>query len=137
MNPFAKLVFAGHVWLYQATNGKIGASMGGPVLLLTTIGAKSGRARTVPVMYFDAGEERVVVASAAGSPTHPAWFNNLVREPNVSVQVRDDRYVARAEVATGAERARLFSAVLRAQPGFADYVNKAKGREIPVVILKR
>lgn len=78
MNALAKLFIAGHVWVYRATRGKLGSSMGGPVLLLTTTGARSGRPRTVPVMYFQDGDTRFIVASAGGSPTHP----RLVQEPH-------------------------------------------------------
>ena len=137
MNPIAKLFIAANVGLYRATGGKIGGSMfGGNILLLTTKGAKTGRERTVPVMYFDDGGTRVVIASAGGSPTHPSWYKNLSATPNVTVEVPGKRYEARAEVATGADRARIWPKVVAEQPRFAGYAAKAQGREIPVVLLK-
>jgi len=137
VNPFARLFIAAHTWLYRATDGKVGGSMGGPVMLLTTTGAKSGRPRTVPVMYFDDGGDRVVVASAGGSPKHPAWFNNIARQPSVTVQVGQEHYPARAEVVTGAERERIWRKVVGLQPRFAAYANKTAGRAIPLVRLQR
>jgi len=137
MNPIVKLFLAGNVGLFRATGGKIGSSMfGGKVLLLTTKGNKSGKERTVPVMYFDDGPNRVVIASAGGSPTHPAWYNNLAKDPNVTVEIKGKTYKARAEIATGDERARIWQRVTSEQPRFAGYAQKAPKREIPVVVLK-
>jgi deazaflavin-dependent oxidoreductase (nitroreductase family) len=137
MNPLMKLFLAGNVSIFRATGGKIGSEMfGGQVLLLTAKGSKSGKDRTVPVMYFEDGANRVVVASAGGSPSHPAWFRNLSRDPNVTVETKGKRYQARAEVATGDERARIWTKIVAAQPRFAGYMKKAEGREIPVVVLR-
>jgi F420H(2)-dependent quinone reductase len=137
MNPLAKLFISAHVFLFHATGGKMGSSMaGGPVLLLTTKGKKTGQPRTVPVMYFDSDGDRVVVASAGGSATHTAWFKNLDRDPNVTVEVKGKRYAAHAEVAAGEERIRIWKKVIGQQPRFAEYEKKAAGREIPIVVLK-
>lgn len=137
MNPIAKLFLAGNVLVFRATGGKIGSSMfGGRVLLLTTKGRKTGKPRTVPVMYFDDGGSQVVIASAGGSPTHPAWFRNLSHDPNVTVEMKGRQYQARAEVATGSERERIWSQVIAQQPRFAEYAKKTAGREIPVVVLR-
>ena len=137
MKYFFKLFVATHVALFRATRGRIGSSMmGGKVLLLTTTGHKSGKPRTVPVMQFDDGGRRFVIASAAGSPEHPAWFKNLQKDPEVGVETRGERYQARAEVVGGDERARLWQKVTAAAPNFAAYEKKAGGREIPVVELK-
>jgi deazaflavin-dependent oxidoreductase (nitroreductase family) len=137
MNPMMKAFLAVNVGLFRATGGKIGSSMfGGHVLLLTTKGRKSGKTRTVPVMYFEDGADRVVIASYGGSPVHPAWYNNLSQEPNVTVEEKGRKYKARAEVARGADRERIWQKVSTEQPRFADYAKKAQGREIPVVVLK-
>jgi deazaflavin-dependent oxidoreductase (nitroreductase family) len=137
MNPLVKIFLGANVGLFRATGGKIGSSMfGGKVLLLTTKGRKTGHERTVPVMYFDDGADRVVVASAGGSLVHPAWFNNLNQSPDVTVEVKGKRYRARAEVAKGEERARIWKRIVGEQPRFDGYAQKAKGREIPVVILR-
>jgi deazaflavin-dependent oxidoreductase (nitroreductase family) len=137
MNAIMKLFLAGNVLVFRATGGKIGSSMfGGRVLLLTTKGKKTGKPRTVPVMYFDDGASQVVIASAGGSPNHPAWFRNLNHDPNVTVETKGRHYQARAEVVTGDERSRIWKKVVAEQPRFADYATKTGGREIPVVVLR-
>jgi deazaflavin-dependent oxidoreductase (nitroreductase family) len=138
MNLMFKLFTATHVALFRATGGRIGSSMrGGKVLLLTTTGNKSGKPRTVPVMQFDDDGRRFVIASAAGSPQHPAWFKNLEKTPQVTVELRGERYPARAEVLSSEERARVWKKVLERAPGFGAYEKKTGGRQIPVVELKR
>src|SRR6266487_4658112 len=135
MNPLLKVFLAGNVFVFRATGGKIGGSMfGGQVLLLTTKGNKSGKERTVPLMFFEDGGNRIVIASAGGSPTHPAWFRNLSRDPNVTVEVTGKRYRARSEVLAGDERARVWSKITAQAPRFGEYAKKAGGREIPVVV---
>jgi F420H(2)-dependent quinone reductase len=137
MNLLFKLFLTGHVALFRTTGGKFGSSMaGGKVLLLTTKGKKSGRTRTVPVMFFEHGGDRVVIASFGGSPQHPAWFNNLEGNPNVTVEVPGKRYAARAEIAANEQRTRIWNDVIARMPRFAEYQQKAQGREIPVVLLK-
>lgn len=117
---------------YRATGGHV-PNMGGPegMLLLTTTGARSGRANTAPMMYRKDGDRLVVFASAAGAPRHPAWFHNLVAHPEVTVEVGADRFDATASVPSGDERLRLW----RMFP-FPEHQEKA-GREIPVVVLNR
>jgi deazaflavin-dependent oxidoreductase (nitroreductase family) len=138
MKIFLKLFVAAHVALFRATRGRLGSTMmGGKVLLLTTTGNKSGKARTVPVMQFEDGGRRFVIASAGGSPEHPAWFKNLQKRPEVSVELRGERYQARAEAVNGDERARLWKKIATEAPNFAAYEKKTQGREIPVVELKR
>jgi deazaflavin-dependent oxidoreductase (nitroreductase family) len=138
MNPIFKLFVGANIGIFRATGGKLGGTMGGqPVVLLTTRGRKSGKPRTVPLMSFDDGAgHRVVVASAGGSPTHPAWYQNLVANPVVTVETRGRKYEARAELVEGSDRARLWKEVVAAQPRFAGYEQKAGGREIPLVVLK-
>jgi len=138
MKFFFKMFVATHVAIFRATGGRIGSSMqGGKVLLLTTTGNKSGRQRTVPVMQFDDDGRRYVVASFAGSPEHPAWFKNLQKTPEVGVEVRGERYRARAEVVSPEERARLWPKLVAEAPNFGEYEKRTQGREIPIVELKR
>jgi deazaflavin-dependent oxidoreductase (nitroreductase family) len=133
-----KMFVATHVALFRATRGRIGSKMmGGKVLLLTTTGNKSGKPRTVPVMQFDDDGRRFVIASFAGSPEHPAWFKNLQKTPEATVEVPGERYQARAEVLTGDARARIWQKVVAAAPNFGAYEKKAGSRQIPVVELKR
>lgn len=137
MKFFFKMFVATHVALFRATGGRIGASMrGGKVLLLTTTGHKSGKARTVPVMQLDDGGRRFVIASYAGSPENPAWFKNLRARPEVAVETRGERYQARAEVLSGDDRATMWKKLVAVAPDFAAYEKKAGGREIPIVELK-
>ena len=137
MNLLIKAFLGANVLLFRSTGGKIGSSMfGGNILLLTTKGGKTGRDRTVPVMYFDDAAGRVVVASAGGSPVDPAWFKNLAKNPDVGVEIKGKSYRARADVAKGDDRARIWQKVVAAQPRFGEYADKAKGREIPVVLLR-
>ncbi len=139
MSLMFKVVAATHVALFRATHGRIGGSMmGGKVLLLTTTGSKTGKARTVPVMQFDSDGRRFVIASAGGQAQHPAWFKNLQKTPTATVELPGERYQARANVLEGAERARIWKLVTERAPNFAAYEKKAAGkREIPVVELTR
>src|SRR5256885_16586199 len=113
MKTFMKMFVAVHVALFRATGGRLGGSMmGGKVLLLPAPGHKTGRQRTVPVMMFEDGGRRFVIASAAGSPVHPAWYKNLQKTPAVTVEIPGQRYAAQAETLTGDERARIWQKVL-------------------------
>jgi deazaflavin-dependent oxidoreductase (nitroreductase family) len=140
-NAMFKLMTATHVALYHATNGRIGGSMlGGRVLLLTTTGNKTGKTRTVPVMYFDLDGTTHVVASMGGSPTDPAWYKNLKSNPTATIQIGGTKRTVRAETLTGAARERAWEACL-SQPKigaqFVHYAKKTRGkREIPVVALR-
>ena len=117
---------------YRSNGGKVG-QLGGTsrLLLLTTLGARSGLLRTAPMMYASDGDRFVVFASDAGAPHHPAWYHNLVADPEVSVEVGSDRFDATAVVTTGDERERLW----RLFP-FPEHQEKAQ-RQIPVIALKR
>ena len=136
-NLLFKVVTAIHVWLYRSSGGKRGSSMGGnEVLLLTTTGRKTGEARTVPVMSFKDGSDRIVVASKGGSPAHPAWFLNLERNPDVTVQAGGEEYKARAVITPPEERDRLYRQVVGKMAQFGEYEKKTT-RVIPVVRLVR
>jgi F420H(2)-dependent quinone reductase len=136
MNPLLNAIVGLHIRLFRWTNGRVGSAMSGqPMVLLTTTGNKSGKARTVPVMCLEDGGERYVIASFGGSPKHPAWFVNLKAKPEVTVEVRGRRFDARAEIVEGPERARLWSVLVAKMPQFAKYQTKTT-REIPVVRLK-
>jgi deazaflavin-dependent oxidoreductase (nitroreductase family) len=136
-NLVFKLFTAIHVWLYRTSSGGRWAKMGGnPILLLTTKGRKTGEARTVPVMCFEDGGDRFVVASKGGSPSHPAWFLNLEKNPEVTVQMGSDTYRAKAVITEAPERDRLYRQAAGQMPQFNGYEKKAT-RVIPVVRLVR
>ena len=113
-----------------------GAPDGRPLLLLTTIGARSGIMRTTPMMFIPAADRLLVVASNAGAPRHPDWYHNLVAHADVSVEVTGESFPATAVVLDGEERDRVFAEIVATYPFFADHQAKIN-RTIPVVALTR
>jgi deazaflavin-dependent oxidoreductase (nitroreductase family) len=130
-------VFGGHTAVYRATRGVIGHRVPGlpPMLLLDHTGAKSGIERTTPLLYMKDGENVFIVASKGGYPKSPAWFHNLVANPETTVQIGAEKRPVRARVATDAERERLWPKAVDAYSGYADY-QKRTDRKIPIVILE-
>ena len=126
-----------HVKRYVETDGEEGYEwQGTTILILTTTGRKSGEERSTPLIYRDHGDDYVVVASKGGAPAHPAWYLNLSEQPDVTVQVKADRFPARARTATSAERPELWDLMAEDWPQYNDYQKKTD-REIPVVVLER
>ena len=122
---------------FRANQGKVGGQMANiPLLLLTTTGAKTGRTLIKPLAYTRDGERLVVIASFAGAPKHPAWYNNLVANPVATVEIGSERFQVRATVTAGEERQRLFDSQAKQMPIFAEYQKKTT-RQIPVVVLTR
>jgi deazaflavin-dependent oxidoreductase (nitroreductase family) len=120
---------------FRENGGKVGGGFeGAPMLLLTTVGAKSGATRVNPMMYLAEGERRYVFASKAGAPTNPDWYYNLVAHPEASIEVGDQRVDVLATPLTGADRDRVYAEQARLYPGFAEYEEKTD-RVIPVVAL--
>jgi F420H(2)-dependent quinone reductase len=133
---FLKLFMAMHVGMYRLSRGKLGGSMRGfKVLLLTTIGRKSGKTYITPLGCFDQEGGYVIVASNGGQPTHPAWYYNLKSSPQVTVQVLDAIIPATAEVLSGGARTQAWQKVVATAPGYADYEKKTT-REIPLILLR-
>jgi deazaflavin-dependent oxidoreductase (nitroreductase family) len=126
-----------HVKRYVETDGEEGYEwQGTTILILTTTGRKSGEERSTPLIYRDHGDDYVVVASKGGAPAHPAWYLNLSEQPDVTVQVKADRFPARARTATSEERPELWELMAEAWPQYNDYQKKTD-REIPLVVLER
>ena len=127
-----------HVRRYRETGGEIGHiwKRGSKTLLLTTRGRKTGKPTTSPLIYEQDGDNYVIVASKGGAPAHPGWYQNLVNDPNVEVQVEDDVFPARARTANGDERDRLWRLAARQWPAYDTYQTRTE-REIPVVVLER
>jgi deazaflavin-dependent oxidoreductase (nitroreductase family) len=122
---------------FRANQGKVsGQFANAPLLLLTTTGAKTGRALTKPLAYTKDGDRIVLIASFAGAPKNPAWFNNLVADPVVTVELGGERFQAKAAIVSGEERQRLYDNQARQMAVFADYQKKTT-RQIPVVVLER
>ncbi len=131
-----RLITAVHGRVYRWTGGAVGSRFVGlPNLLLTTTGRKTGLARTVPLPYLSHPEGFALVASFAGNPKNPAWFENLAVHPEVEVQVGPRRFRARATPASAEERAALWPRIVAEAPMYADY-QKLTTRVIPVVILR-
>jgi deazaflavin-dependent oxidoreductase (nitroreductase family) len=127
---------ASHLALYRATGGRIGGTMGAMrVLLLTTTGRKSGKPRTVPLVYFEDGEWLVIIGSKGGDPRDPLWWENLKAKSEASVQVGATTRRMRARLATPEERARLWPRIKAENSAYAGYELKTR-REIPVVVLE-
>ncbi len=131
---FTQALIADH----RAHGGRItfGPFEGRPVLLLHTLGAKTGEPRIAPLVYSRDGARFVIMASKGGAPANPAWFANLVAHPEVTVEAEGETFRAQAIVAQGTERDRLWSAHVAQHPGFADYEQRT-ARVIPAIWLER
>src|SRR5438270_7668736 len=133
MNDFNQSLIAE----FRANNGKVGGPFaGGSLLLLNTIGAKSGQPRTNPLAYITDNGRYVIIASKGGAPTNPDWYYNVLANPTVTVEIGQERFQAHAVVAEGEERDRLYNKMAARMPGFAEYQQKTT-RKIPVVLLER
>jgi deazaflavin-dependent oxidoreductase (nitroreductase family) len=119
---------------FRANGGKV--SGWHPLLLLTTIGAKSGQQHTTPLGYSTDGDHIIVIAADSGAPRHPAWYHNLVANPEALVELGRERFRMRAVVAEGKERERLFNQHAERAPWIVEYQAKTP-RQIPVVVLER
>jgi deazaflavin-dependent oxidoreductase (nitroreductase family) len=127
-----------HVRRYRETDGEVGYLWreGSTVLLLTVTGRRTGREITKPLIFGRDGDRYVIVASRGGAPKHPDWYLNLVAEPEVGVQVKGDRFRARAHTVEGEERERLWHLMNGIWPHYDEYQAKTD-RRIPVVVLER
>ena len=125
-----------NVPLYRATRGRLFGRIGrAPVLLLTTTGRRSGKARTAPVLYLAQGEQLVVIGSNAGNERTPAWMLNLKANPEAEVQVRGRSRKVRARLAVGDERDRLWQRMNEQYGGFDEYRTRT-GRHIELAVLE-
>jgi deazaflavin-dependent oxidoreductase (nitroreductase family) len=125
------------IFLYRLTGGKIGAKFGGgQVLLLDSVGRKTGKKHTNPVMYIrDDNNNYVITASAGGGPHNPGWYYNLKANPRTTIQVMDQKMTVTAEEASAEKREVLWALLVAKQPQFKGYESKTT-RKIPMVILK-
>ncbi|MEA2271537.1 MAG: hypothetical protein QOI98_245 [Solirubrobacteraceae bacterium] len=123
--------------LLRMSNGRISLSVGQPVLLLTTRGAKSGKPRAAPLLYMLDGDRIILIASKAGNLRHPSWYHNVKAHPDVDVKAkgRSGRY--RAREAEGEERERLWEIANDQYRGYDVYQERAGDRRIPVIVLER
>jgi deazaflavin-dependent oxidoreductase (nitroreductase family) len=126
-----------HVRRYLKTDGAEGHDwQGTTALILTTTGRRSGESRSTPLIYGTHGDDHVVVASKGGAAEDPAWYLNLSEDPEVTVQVRGDRFNAHARTATPEEKPELWRMMTERWPAYDEYQQKTD-RDIPVVVLER
>ncbi|GAA2305921.1 nitroreductase family deazaflavin-dependent oxidoreductase [Streptomyces violaceusniger] len=124
------------VELIESSGGTEGTTMRGmPVVVLTTLGAKSGKIRKTPLMRVEHNGTYAVVASLGGSPKHPVWYYNVVADPRVELQDGPLRQDMIAREVTGEEKARWWERAVEAYPDYADYQTKTD-RQIPVFVLE-
>jgi len=122
---------------FRQNGGKVGGNFeGSPMILVTHTGAKTGTRYTTPLVYTRSGDAHVIIASKAGAPDDPQWYRNIVANPQVTVEVGTETFEARARVAEGDERDRLYRAQADLMPNFDEYASKTD-RRIPVVVLER
>jgi len=121
---------------FRANQGKVGGPFeGAPLLLLHTVGARTGQPRVNPMMYRPVPGGYAVFASKGGAPTNPDWYHNLQAHPDVEAEIGTETVKLRARVARGAERDQIWEAHKAANPGFGDYERKT-ARQIPVILLE-
>jgi deazaflavin-dependent oxidoreductase (nitroreductase family) len=108
-----------------------------PVILLTTIGAKSGEPRITPLNFSTDGDRLVVIASKGGSATHPGWYHNLLARPEVTIELGGETFRARASTVEEPDRTRLFDLQAAQMPFFDSYRKRVTARQIPVVVFER
>ncbi|MEU6580875.1 nitroreductase/quinone reductase family protein [Nocardia sp. NPDC046763] len=123
---------------FRANGGKVGGTFEGRtnMVLITTTGAKSGRAITNPLVYVPDSERIVLIASNGGGDKHPAWYHNLRANPRLMVEVGNETYTGKAEFVTGPEADELYDRMIELMPVFAEYRVKTT-RKIPVIAVYR
>jgi F420H(2)-dependent quinone reductase len=131
-----KLGSGAHAGVYRATGGKLFGRMGkSPILLLNTVGRRSGKKRTSPLFYVMDGEDFVIIASKGGASAHPAWYLNLMANPEATVEIEDREVRVRAEEADSEEKSRLWQKMVEMYPAYDAYQEKTE-REIPLLVLR-
>lgn len=125
-----------HIREYVESEGRNGHAWKGVfTLLLTTRGRKTGKLRRTALIYGEDGKNCVIVASKGGHDFHPGWYLNLKKNHEVQLQVGAEKFAAKAQTATGAERQRLWELMAAIWPEYNNYQARTK-REIPVIVLE-
>ncbi len=136
MKILIRMVMAVHVFIYRLTSGKVMGKFGNnPILLLDTVGRKSGKQRTTPLMYLRDGKNYVITASNGGADAHPGWYFNLKSNPKTIIQVLGEKIPVTVQEAPTKERNRLFAQLTATAPQFKGYEEKTK-RTIPMMVLR-
>ncbi len=124
-----------HAAVYRATRGLVGGRIQGPVLLLTTVGRKTGLPRTTPLLYVTKEPGWAVIASYGGDTRHPQWWLNLKANPDAVVQIKSDKIAVRAREAFGEERDQLWLEFVSMYPGYLGYEQRTN-RQFPIAVLE-
>jgi deazaflavin-dependent oxidoreductase (nitroreductase family) len=131
---FRKWMHRVDVPLLRLTGGRVSFASAYPVLLLSTTGARSGKERTVPLLYVDWGGGFGVIGTRFGSQQHPGWYHNLRKNPEAVVEINGERYECIARETDGDERVEIWQAATQMYEGYDEYAPRAK-RKIPVLVL--
>ena len=131
---FLKVFSKANVLVYRLTNGRVwGGLKSSPVCLVTMKGRKTGKTRTIPLMYVPYGDQVVLVASLAGAPEHPVWYHNLMAHPHVTIQAGSAKQDMDVRQSSPEEKAEIWPHAVAAYGDFADYQERTD-RDIPVLI---
>lgn len=134
-DQFLKAAAASNKFVYKFTRGRLGGSLAGaPVLFLTVTGRRTGKRRTIPLLYLADGDRIIIIASKGGDDRHPEWFKNLLVNPQVTVEIGRSKREMRASVVDPNERAALWDRIVGMYKGYAAYQRRTT-REIPVIAL--
>ena len=133
--PDLTLLGEDHIRAYRGTGGEVGYLWNGvPTLLLTTVGRRSGQARTSALIFARDADDYLVVASKGGAPAHPMWYLNVQADPHATIEVKDREIAVVARTATSQEKPRLWGIVTGVWPNYDAYQARTE-RDIPVVVL--
>lgn len=116
---------------FRANGGKVEQFGDAPLVILNTIGAKSGEVREIPLVMLLDGDRKFVFASAAGSPKHPDWYHNLIANPEIEIEIGTEKTTARLEPLDDPERGDRLAQMAAIMPQFGEYVTNAAPRLIP------
>lgn len=134
MKPVVRLATWLNVQVYKISGGRLAGRMeGAPVCLVTMTGRKTGRRRTIALMYNAHGEQVLLVASLGGSPKHPVWYHNLKANPEITVQIGRRKQKMSVHEADATEKRELWPVVVRNYPSFASYQRRTT-RDIPIMV---
>lgn len=135
--PVIKVMSLVNAWIYRLSGGKIGGRWmyGAPILLLTTVGRKSGETRTAPLLYLEDGPRVIIVGSQGGMAKDPQWVRNIDANPEVGIEIGATKRAMRGRRGSAEEKAHYWPALCKMYPDYADYQARTT-REIPIVILE-
>ena len=135
--PVLTKLMGGHARVYRVTGGRIGHRFPGvpPMCLIDHVGAKSGKKRTTPLLYIEDGEDVLIVASKGGYERSPAWYYNLVANPDTTVQIGSEIRPVHARVASDEERPRVWKKATAVYPSYDEYQSRTE-RKIPLIVLE-